>query len=69
LGTKKEAGRDAVFGWTSCGSQPKTFVSLSPSQDRGSTEGEMGKVSFATKSGSLIFQLLSSKRLLSEGPT
>jgi hypothetical protein len=69
LGIEKEAGGDGVFSRATRSSEQKAFIGVSSAQDSCSTKGEMGKVSFATKSRSLIPALLSRKRLLPEYPT
>jgi hypothetical protein len=54
LGIEKEAGGDGDFGWATRSSEEEAFVGVSSAQDSCSTKGEMGKISFATKSRSLI---------------
>jgi hypothetical protein len=54
LGIEKEAGGDGVFSRATRSSEEEAFVGVSSAQDSCSTKGEMGKISFATKSRSLI---------------
>jgi hypothetical protein len=67
LGTEKKAGGIGVFSRTACSSEQEAFIGVSAPPHRRSTKGEMGEISFATKSRSLIPHRC--KRLLLEGPT